>query len=366
MTQMFDKAELTGVRRTADGYLVADVRAARTGLQTYLGVEVGKPDVDMVVVYRPEEEVFAKDSMATLANRPITSNHPPEMVNAANWKKYAAGITGGGVARDGEFLVVPFALMDESAIADVEAGKRELSAGYTCDLDFTPGVTADGHAYGAVQRNIRINHLAVVDKGRAGKHCRVGDTTSTPTEGSDMNLQKVMFDGLEIEVTPQGAQAIAKLQQQVSDADATLSTMKSTHAATLADKDKQLGEKDAEIAKLKGDVLDAAALDAKVRERADVVARGVALGLKDDDLKGKSNDEIVAAAVAKAYPSMDTAGRSADYLKALFDNAQVKGDPVRDQLAGAHRNQQQTTDADKAYGEMLTGLNNRWEGKANA
>ncbi len=44
----------------------------------------------------------------------------------------------------------------------------QLSAGYELDLDRTPGTAPDGRRYDAVQRNIRINHVAAVPLGRAG------------------------------------------------------------------------------------------------------------------------------------------------------------------------------------------------------
>jgi len=53
-----DTVEIAGVRRTRDGYLVADARVARAGIQIYAGREVGRPDLDEVRVWRPEDEVF--------------------------------------------------------------------------------------------------------------------------------------------------------------------------------------------------------------------------------------------------------------------------------------------------------------------
>src|SRR5690606_27126345 len=63
-------------------------------------------------------------------------------------------------------------------IADIDKGKRELSCGYSCDLEHVPGEWIDprtgvAHRYDAIQRNIRGNHVAVVSKGRAGPEARV-------------------------------------------------------------------------------------------------------------------------------------------------------------------------------------------------
>src|SRR4051812_4227542 len=158
--RLTDTAEIGGLRRTRDGYLVADARVARAGVQVYAGREVGRPDLDEVRVWRPEDEVFDADAMASVAWRPVTVDHPPIGVGAANWRDYAVGFTGDGVARDGAFIRVPLTVMDGAAIETVAAGKRQLSLGYSCDLQFADGVTPDGQAYDAIQTNIRINHLA--------------------------------------------------------------------------------------------------------------------------------------------------------------------------------------------------------------
>jgi hypothetical protein len=163
---------------TSDGYLVARPRVARTGIQIYAGAEVGKPHMDRVRVYRPEEEVFNKDAMASLAHRPITNNHPPEAVTADNWKKYSAGQVGDEVARDGEFIRVPLVVMDGNCIRDIKNGKKEISLGYGANLEWRSGVTDKGEAYDAVQTGIRVNHLAIVDAARGGAKLVIGDDAS--------------------------------------------------------------------------------------------------------------------------------------------------------------------------------------------
>ncbi|MGO1079684.1 DUF2213 domain-containing protein, partial [Inquilinus sp. CA228] len=171
-----DTVTLVGDRRTTqDGYLVAAARIARTGVQTYSGAEMGRTDLATVRVWRPEEEVFAADALASMAHRPVTLDHPAEPVTAANWKAHSIGQVGGEVARDGDYIRVPLVLMDRAAVDAVMAGKRQLSVGYAAEIDWTPGTTPAGEAYDAVQRRIRANHLAVVDAARAGPACRIGD-----------------------------------------------------------------------------------------------------------------------------------------------------------------------------------------------
>src|SRR5690606_10621448 len=136
------------------------------------------PDMPIVRVYRPADQVFAKDSLASYAHKPVTKDHPDEAVSADNWKDLAVGQIGDEVARDGDFIRVPLIVMDAAAIKAVEGGKRELSAGYTCDLAFEAGITPDGQPYDAIQKDIRINHVAIVQRGRAGSQARIGDGAS--------------------------------------------------------------------------------------------------------------------------------------------------------------------------------------------
>lgn len=174
--QLTDSVTLDGVRQTGDGYLVANAKVARTGIQLYSGAEVGKPDMPVVRVYRSPEQVFAADSRHSLAHKPLTNDHPGEMVNADTWKRNSIGQIGGEVSHDTKFLYVPLAMMDAQAIRDWKGGKRELSAGYTCDLKWEPGKTPDGEAYDAFQENIRFNHVALVDAARGGRNLRIGDS----------------------------------------------------------------------------------------------------------------------------------------------------------------------------------------------
>lgn len=165
--QFTDAVTVAGTRRCDDGYLVADARIARTGIQVYLGSEVGKPDMAQVRVYRPGSEVFSEDTLKSAAHRPVTNDHPDEHVTSKNWRDYAVGQTGDEVTGEGIFIRVPLMVSDEAAITDIENGKQELSAGCTCDLDFTAGTTPSGEAYDAIQKNIRLNHVAIVQRGRA-------------------------------------------------------------------------------------------------------------------------------------------------------------------------------------------------------
>lgn len=292
--------DAASVRLTRDGYMVADARIARTGVQTYRAAELGLTDraADAVVrVWRPAEEVFASDAMASLAHRPMTIDHPAEPVTAANWKRHAIGTTGGEVARDGDTIRVPLTLMDAEAIADVRAGKRELSVGYSCELQLEDGVTPDGQPYDAVQRSIRGNHVAVCERARGGPRLRIGD-------GSDAGTVERL----------QGR--IAALEAQLRDAAPTpaqLEALAQARAALVAD-----------AARVAARTIEAAGLgDAELR-RAAVAAR-----------LGNAADAMSDAAVEGAFAALLASTQVTDAARALIAAGTLAGGDARRALAEA-------------------------------
>ena len=174
-----DKLTIDGQRRTRDGYLTVNAKVARANnVQLYAGSEVGKPEMPVVRVFRPADEVFSSDTMQSFAHRPVTLGHPNQAVSANNWKDVAKGWSDGEVARDGEFVRVSMLLADAGTIREIEDGTRELSMGYECILDWTAGVSPSGEAYDAIQRGIRSNHIAVVPAARGGSELRIGDSAN--------------------------------------------------------------------------------------------------------------------------------------------------------------------------------------------
>ena len=95
------------VRDIEGGGVVCRAKVARTGVQTYTGKELGKPERGIVRVYRPENEVFGADAMRSYAHRPVTVGHPDKLVDADNYRDHVVGHVGGEVMRDGDFVSVP-------------------------------------------------------------------------------------------------------------------------------------------------------------------------------------------------------------------------------------------------------------------
>jgi len=382
MTQMqfTDTATLKGTRKDADGNLIAEAFAVRTGIQIYRGSEIGLADRDVLRVYRPEDEVRDPASLATFSHAPITLGHP-DRVTPENWQDLAKGEVSTEAVWEGNKIKLPLIIKAADAIAAVENGTRELSAGYICDLEFSDGVTPDGEPYDAIQRDIRVNHLAIVPKGRAGSECRIGDgadqwgaspLTDADTKETSMNLRKILVDGLQVETTDAGAQAIEKLQSQLSAKDAdhqkAIANKDSEHSEAIAAKDKEIATKDAKIDDLEGKVLSDADLDKRVTERAALVADAAKV---DDKVKtdGLADADIRKAVVSAKLGDEAIADRSDAYIEARFDALVEAADAKKpDQFADtvkAGGTTTQTTDLDQAYADRNSALQDAWKGETS-
>lgn len=399
---MFDKVELADahVQFTGDGYLKAMPRIARTGIQIYTGDECSRPQMDEVRIYRPAEEVFKNDAWKTYTHLPITVDHPSEPVTAANWKKYAVGETGEEVLRDGTAGRVPMMLRDSAAIQSYKDGKKQLSVGYDCDLDWTPGVTDSGERYDAVQRNIRANHLAVVAAARGGPTLIIGDEDHTPKENA-MNVKTILVDGIEVRVEDTAATIVQRtlngLQDQVEnfkkrfkqseeDDEETEKELAKKDAA-IKERDEAIKAKDAEIATLKKQVTDAQAeispekQDARVIDRLSVISRAKAF-LGDKWVSGgKSTAEIRKEVVAGKVGDV-AKGWDDHQVEAAFHSLQVptfsqnrdqggpqQRSPIDDAITAFGRpGQGYTTIQDeraKAYDGYDKDVSEAWRGKTN-
>lgn len=305
---------------TDEGFLKVPGRVARTGIQEYLARELGLDgDPNRIVrVYRPPEEVFSDASLSTYDGATVTNDHPGELVTARNYKAVSVGVVRGAGRRDGDFVVCDLIIKDQKTIDDINSGKCELSAGYTAEYieesGSAPGFVADGvemagEPYDYVQRNIIINHQAVVTRARAGGNARIFDHNPG---GNTMPVLITTDSGRSVDVAdPANAQVVAdsfdRLMKRATDAEA-----KADKAQATADK---AAEDLAEARK--------ASSDEAINARVTLIGTTQALARKvaGDDFTCDSLDvvEIKRAALAKALPKRDWANKSAAYVEAAFD-----------------------------------------------
>jgi hypothetical protein len=164
-----------------DGFLLCrDVPVARIGMQLYGPGEtpIDAADGEMVRIEREPEEVFHPDTIASLAGAPVVNDHPVDGagnrcdVTPDNWRQLAIGHVENprrGTGDLADFLLADLRIHDRDAIDLIRSGKRQVSCGYDADYE------ALGPGHGR-QKNIRCNHLALVDQARCGPACAIGDS----------------------------------------------------------------------------------------------------------------------------------------------------------------------------------------------
>lgn len=318
----YDVGSLKPPKRMPNGWLRVDGLLTRTGIFTYRNAD-GTERREL----RIPGEVFKGDSLASFALVPVTNDHPPELLTAENTKKYSVGSVGESIRRDGEYVAASMLVTDAETIAAMDAGKRQLSCGYACDLDFTPG-TVDGERYDAIQRNIRGNHVALVDVARAGAGASVRlDSGSavmvsfTPTK-ENPTMKTIKIDGVSYEVSPQVAEAYEKVERAHAEKlDAAEKTAKEAKASA----DRMTAERDDAKTKLAAsEAARADALDPK--KTAERVASRVKLETEAKkhlgaDFKCDALDDgaVKLAVITKIVPTFDPKGKSAEYIAARFD-----------------------------------------------
>lgn len=194
----WDRAALSRAGKTPSGGLRLRARIARTGLQSYR-----QPDGSTRWEYRPAEEVFADESLASFVGAPLTLGHP-SAVSPASWARDAVGLVSAQPDRttlhDGhDWLEVFVDINRADAIAQVERGDlQELSVGYRADFDPTPG-EFNGKRYDGIQRRIRANHVALLPRGnaRAGREARLltdADEVTLWLDGAGDQLNELSLD----------------------------------------------------------------------------------------------------------------------------------------------------------------------------
>lgn len=361
----------------AQGYLNVSARISRTGVQTYAGAEIpGGHFIDQptVHIFRPASEVFSDASIASFENLPITAGHPDTGVDASNYKELSVGVALGKPVRDGDFLKVKLSIRDADTVsAIINNGGMQISNGYTVDLDTTAGTTTDGDKYDAIQRNIRGNHIALVDAARCGPECRIGDSQVSDCGCASCQKQKgsmmtqstvrVTVDGMTIDMTEQGKQALEKLQAQLADRDNTINELNTTIATKdgeIETRDSTISEKDGEITALKAEKLDDAAIDARVKARGALVDSAKAIIGDTADFTDKSDAEVKKMAVAHKYGDEILADADEAAINGMFKiaKADAGADPLSDALP---TNTQKTNDA--AYLARVDRLSQNWKGK---
>ena len=192
--------ESIGPRRhlTPEGFMICEaVPIGRTGIQQYSRDQV--PEVPagfggIVDMERPADEVFRPRTIASFEGKPVTNDHPYSGgIGPENYRELSIGHVQNvrrGAHPDEDLLLADLFINDPKAIRDINhGGKREVSCGYDHDV-----VVVDRGR--GRQVNIIGNHVALVDQGRCGPRCAIGDTGKVRANDRRMTMAKNFISDL--------------------------------------------------------------------------------------------------------------------------------------------------------------------------
>ena len=314
--QRYDNYAIQAIK-TDEGFVRDAPIIGRTGILEYRNV-----DGSIRREYRPPEEAFKADSLASIRGKPITMGHHGLVTNATYGQSKPIGTVLSDGRQDGNNIRA------DVVIYSLDTDDRELSCGYQTELDETPGVTSTGEHYDAIQRNIVYNHLAIVPRGRAGNARLNMDGEQIFEEVKPMSKIK-LDNGIEYDV-PQEVEVAFKAMSEKADAS------KKEFDALQA----KFDSANAEIETLKADAEKAKAdFEAKFDEavKTTIELRTIASKHGIEKADEMSNEEIKKAVVAKVHPKLNLDGKSAEYIEVAFDLAKDTVEKQDDNMASQRK-----------------------------
>ena len=169
---------------TDEGYLMDKPILTSTGIFEYKN-----PDGSVRRELRLPEDVFDPESLKSYVGKPVVITHDAGLIDKNNVGEEMIGSILSEGYRDGDDVRAEIVIHDTDAMR--KSHFKELSLGYNLECEEKPGVWK-GQPYDAIQRNIRINHLALVREARAGDQARLN------------------IDGRDSETTLKGGKAMRK------------------------------------------------------------------------------------------------------------------------------------------------------------
>ena len=199
------------------GIVCKDAVIARTGPQVYKTEDlpqerVKELNLDLepgqeVELWRVDDEVFDPATIASFEGKVFTLNHPKSFVGVENGdgmlrladvaKGHVQNVRRGGEPLDSGYwpLLADIVVNDKSTIDRIlDGGLRELSCGYGFNI------TKKGEKI--LQVDIRGNHVALVDKGRAGPEARIYDSAPTAAEPAATEEQPIAVAAVDNDSIP--------------------------------------------------------------------------------------------------------------------------------------------------------------------
>lgn len=328
-------------KMTDEGFLRGRAVVTNIGVFPYL-MEDGSIRWEL----RPPTEVLNIDSVMSLKGKVLTNDHPGDgVVNIDNVNDLQVGFLGDDIRTDPYHLSIPITITDKETIDDAKNGKRALSCGYFASYVESPGVWM-GVPYDGIQKNIRYNHVSIVDRGRAGDSARMRfDSAKARFNSADrsvaisadiqksknnimedsMNLKTIKLDGVEyqaegevIKALNQRRDELDKTVKEIEELKSQLETARSDSAKIEAERD-NLKDKVGKLEAEKEEKLDEKAINELVQKRMNILAGAK---LADVEVNQDMTDrEIKEAVIKKAFPNTNLEGKADEYIDGRFDGA---------------------------------------------
>ncbi len=315
--QRYDKTLIQDYNETSEGYLTVTAPITRPGVFPYM-----RSDGTVQMEAKLPEEIFSDLTIQSAQAKPVTDDHPNDLVTLQNYNVYAKGTTHTDARVQDLKLYVSFTVTDAGLIQKIMDGKREISIGFLSDIVAESG-TYQGQAYQYVQRNIEINHIAIVDEGRAGPEVAIrGDSAAymidSKDEGGKKNMAKYKIDGKEYEVDSAVKSFLEAQAAKLETANTKVKEFDKLQGKYDA-LESQLTQTKNELEEAKKSTLSADELDKKVSERIELITSAKAFLGDSFDFSGKTDREIKEAVIQKSKQDFKGDGKSDDYINAFFD-----------------------------------------------
>jgi hypothetical protein len=281
------------------------------------------------------------------------------------------------VRKDGSQVKAPLLITDAKMIAKIDAGHpAQLSCGYFADLEPSIGEW-HGQRYDAIQRNIRGNHVAIVDTARAGPEAKIrldsfsgimlpsNNREQTSSQGITEMNKKIRIDGVDFEVAEPVAQAYANkkdaLKKEIAKAE-----KKADKAEARAD------AAEAELVKAKEALkvaTDPVGMREQIKARVSLETQARSVVGPDIKLDSLSERDVKIAVISKLTPDFKASGKSDDYVSARYDLAietvAKSEDPLslvrKDRIEEGNDDGTQHLDADKAKAKFMAESRSAWK-----
>lgn len=317
----FDRGHTGKAIRLDNGFLRVPATLGKVGVLTYR-----RPNGKIVRELRLPEELFKMDSLRTLEMVPVTNDHPAGdgFVRSENAKEVSVGYVGDRINHDTQEVTGSVMVTDADAVRLVEEGKQEISPGYLVRHEHSPGVHPTYGAYDVIQRDIEYNHVAIVDKGRAGPQVTLHldsamevEQTNTPKERP---METITINGVDFEVSKAAAQAF-KMDQ--SQAQAKLDSAQASQSTLEAERDSLKSELD-KAKVVNTDAEDPTRIADLVKGRVALLSVAAPILNKDAaDLMDVADADLQRQVVTAVHPEMGDKVATANeaYLAAAFDLA---------------------------------------------